>query len=337
MDTDKTTLDAFVAIDFEHMYPQHETTCAIGMIKFIKGIPVQKFYSMIKPPQEFPTKGMCNEEFIGIKECWLANAPTFCELLPTIEAFVANLPLVAHNATTEKACISKCCDYYGKESYLTDHSFIDTYCLTGKNLADSCEQFGIKQLEHHDALNDAIMCGELYLAINGSDAKRIVPKEWPASHKNAFVPPHARLNPDKYIFPKEYYNKQRDDIPESNSFALAGKKVVITGEFSNYPNREELKLKLYNCGVIINHNITKQTNLLIAGEKAGDSKLAKAQDQGIAIISEQELEMMFDGASIENPEINDCAHSEAEHIKSSKHRDEDDSFVNIFGEIISEN
>lgn len=329
--------EAFVAIDFEHMYPQHETTCAIGMVKFIQGVPIQKFYSMIKPPQEFHTKGMCNENLIGIKECWLANAPTFCDLLPTIESFIANLPLIAHNAATEKACINKCCNYYRTESYLTSYSFIDTYCLTGRSLADSCEQYGIKQLEHHDALNDAIMCGELFLAINGSEAKRITPKEINTAHKNAIVPPHARLHPDKYIFPKELYNKQRDYISEPN-FALAGKKIVITGEFCNYPNREVLKLKLFNSGVIINRSILKQTNILIVGENPGSSKIVQAQEEGISIISEQELEMMFDNASIEDPEINECKCPEALHTKSStEHSNKDEIPVNLFGEpIISE-
>lgn len=42
-------MDKFVTIDFEHLTPNHETACAVGMVKVINQVIVQEFYSLIKP------------------------------------------------------------------------------------------------------------------------------------------------------------------------------------------------------------------------------------------------------------------------------------------------
>ena len=38
-------MDKFVAIDFEHLTPNHETACSVGMVKVINKVIVQEFYS----------------------------------------------------------------------------------------------------------------------------------------------------------------------------------------------------------------------------------------------------------------------------------------------------
>lgn len=41
-----TVMDKFVTIDFEHLTPNHETACAVGMVKVINQVIVQEFYSL---------------------------------------------------------------------------------------------------------------------------------------------------------------------------------------------------------------------------------------------------------------------------------------------------
>ena len=67
-----------------------------------------------------------------------------------------------------------------------------------------------------------------------------------------------------------------------------GKKVVITGSFKDYQKREDLQEILKNLGATCSSAISKSTDILIAGEKAG-SKLEKAKELGIKIITEDEL------------------------------------------------
>lgn len=68
---------------------------------------------------------------------------------------------------------------------------------------------------------------------------------------------------------------------------FAGKTIVITGTLEKY-QRNELKAILENLGAKVSGSISKNTDLLIAGEKAG-SKLKKAQDLGVDVWDEATL------------------------------------------------
>lgn len=68
---------------------------------------------------------------------------------------------------------------------------------------------------------------------------------------------------------------------------FAGKTIVITGTLENY-QRNDLKKTLEALGAKVSGSISKNTDLLIAGEKAG-SKLKKAQDLGVEVWDEAKL------------------------------------------------
>ena len=65
---------------------------------------------------------------------------------------------------------------------------------------------------------------------------------------------------------------------------FSGKTVVITGTLSGY-SRDEAAALIERLGGKTTSSISKKTDLLIAGEKAG-SKLAKAQALGVAVLDE---------------------------------------------------
>ncbi|MFC0189971.1 NAD-dependent DNA ligase LigA [Fictibacillus aquaticus] len=68
---------------------------------------------------------------------------------------------------------------------------------------------------------------------------------------------------------------------------FAGKTVVLTGKLSIL-TRNEAKEKLERLGAKVTGSVSKNTDMLIAGEDAG-SKLEKAQSLGVPVMSEQEL------------------------------------------------
>ncbi len=75
-------------------------------------------------------------------------------------------------------------------------------------------------------------------------------------------------------------------IKKAESNALNGATFVITGTLSK--PRKEIEDLITSHGGKISGSVSKKTNYLVCGEAAG-SKLAKAQELGVKILSEQEL------------------------------------------------
>ena len=82
----------------------------------------------------------------------------------------------------------------------------------------------------------------------------------------------------------EYVEEQGAD----NRFS--GKTFVLTGSLGNY-TREQASEIIEKFGGKTSNSVSKKTNYVLAGEEAG-SKLEKAQNLGVAIITEEEFEEM---------------------------------------------
>ena len=80
-----------------------------------------------------------------------------------------------------------------------------------------------------------------------------------------------------------------DVEPRDDRFA--GKTFVLTGTLEKY-TREEASEIIEKFGGKTSGTVSKKTSYVLAGEQAG-SKLTKAENLGIAIISEQEFEKMI--------------------------------------------
>jgi DNA ligase (NAD+) len=69
---------------------------------------------------------------------------------------------------------------------------------------------------------------------------------------------------------------------------LARKTLVVTGTLKKY-TREEIQELIAKHGGKAASSVSKSTDYLVAGEKAG-SKLEKAEKLGVKVITEEELE-----------------------------------------------
>ena len=77
----------------------------------------------------------------------------------------------------------------------------------------------------------------------------------------------------------------------SNNNEFQGKKIVATGKLEGY-TRTEIQDKILSLGATPQSAVSKTTDYLIVGEKAG-SKLAKAQQLGVPVLTEEEFERMI--------------------------------------------
>ncbi len=88
-----------------------------------------------------------------------------------------------------------------------------------------------------------------------------------------------------------FFEKENTTMSTNNTI-FAGKTIVATGKLQNY-TRDEIQVKITSLGAKAASSVSKKTDYLIAGEKAG-SKLTKAQQLGVRILTEQEFEEMLE-------------------------------------------
>ncbi len=86
-------------------------------------------------------------------------------------------------------------------------------------------------------------------------------------------------------------NLQTSNEDEMLDERFVGKAFVLTGTLEKY-TRDEAKKIIESFGGKVTGSVSKKTNFVLAGEEAG-SKLTKAQELGIEIISENDFEKMI--------------------------------------------
>nr|WP_321356521.1 NAD-dependent DNA ligase LigA [uncultured Draconibacterium sp.] len=79
----------------------------------------------------------------------------------------------------------------------------------------------------------------------------------------------------------------------SSNQILTGLTFVVTGNFGSKVIRENLKLKIEELGGKVSSSISKNTDYLIAGEKAGPEKLKKAETLGVKVKNKDQFEEEF--------------------------------------------
>lgn len=89
---------------------------------------------------------------------------------------------------------------------------------------------------------------------------------------------------------KEFHFEEREedtmkDMKENNPFA--GCTVVATGKLENF-TRDGINSRITSLGATAGSSVTRKTDYLICGEKPG-SKLAKARELGIPVLTEQQF------------------------------------------------
>ena len=83
----------------------------------------------------------------------------------------------------------------------------------------------------------------------------------------------------------------KTEISSADPEKLKGETWVLTGTLTEL-TRSEAKARLQSLGAKVAGSVSKNTSCVVAGDAAG-SKLTKAQDLGVTVISEEELMKML--------------------------------------------
>lgn len=275
----------FVAVDFETMTAELTSACAVGLVKVINGYVQQQFYSLINPIPD--GRDALNTAVHGITLDMVADAPTFKQLFPLLKSFINDMPIVCHNKGVDINVMRRCMEHYALTGIDPNNNYC-TFEMTGQSLVACCAQYGINMGVHHDALDDATACAKVFLACQGNIVSTVFKGGIAAAMASATAKKYERSTLD----PLADEQVQNQDTPFFHA------KVVITGTFSAYPNRNELGKHLQALGADMNTSISPRTNVVVMGQGAGPAKVKKIEDlrakgHDIRIIYEEELKKIL--------------------------------------------
>ena len=136
-------------------------------------------------------------------------------------------------------------------------------------------------VSHYHTL-DSILEADIDSLQEVSDVGPIVAQQF-----HVFVSqPHNRELIDKLISEGVHWPETPAAAAQSRS--LAGKTFVLTGTLTTMP-REDAKALLLAQGAKVSGSVSKKTDYVVAGDNAG-SKLTKAQELGVTVIDEDQMQ-----------------------------------------------
>lgn len=205
------------------------------------------------------------------------------ELRENFKAFISKhkCPIIAHNASFDRRFlrywnwVDDNQKFYCSRDNIKSKESLDSY-----KLEYLLNYYGIKQGQAHNAMQDILDLLEVL---------RVVKVEkWVALGE------YREDKKDKRTRNYENDKKKRDEdkkkLEEAKENIIEdifnNKKVVFTGDMKE--DRAEMRAIAIKHGAISPNTVSSKTDMLVVGENAG-SKLAKAQELGINIISEEDF------------------------------------------------
>ena len=170
LDTETTGLDPY----------QGHRLVEIGCIELINGIPSgQSFHRYVNPERDMPQEAFAIH---GLSAEFLRDKPPFAEVADELIEFIADAPLVAHNAMFDLGFLNAELERAGK-ILVQRERLVDTLLLArrkhpaGPNrLDDLCVRYGIDNSRRtkHGALLDAEILAEVYLELIGARQAQLI-------------------------------------------------------------------------------------------------------------------------------------------------------------------
>jgi DNA polymerase III subunit epsilon len=170
LDTETTGLDPY----------QGHRLIEIGCIELLNRIPSgQTFHRYVNPQRDVPAEAFAIH---GLSGDFLKDKPPFAEVADELIAFIADAPLVAHNASFDLNFINAELERAGK-AVVTRDRVIDTLLLARRKhpgspnrLDDLCARYSIDNSRRvkHGALLDAEILAEVYLELIGGRQAQLV-------------------------------------------------------------------------------------------------------------------------------------------------------------------
>lgn len=227
------------------------------------------------------------------------------EMITKFKAFLTKYkyPLVAHNATFDRSFLL----HWGwidekREFNCSLRSIRLKEKLKSYKLVDLLKYYEIKPDQDHNAINDVLDLLEVlkkvkiekWISVNNETSSDLKSTSYKAKPKAESLEEKPKTN-NFFKYSKANKEEEKKKLEEASKEIIKdifnGKILVFTGE--SKMDRIELRILATKYGAITKDGITKKTEYLVVSENAGKSKLKKAEDYGIKIITEDDFMEMI--------------------------------------------
>lgn len=212
-------------------------------------------------------------------------------------------PLVAHNATFDRSFLL----HWGwidekREFNCSLRSIRLKEKLKSYKLVDLLKHYEIKPDQDHNAINDVLDLLEVlkkvkiekWISVNNETSSNLKSTSYKTKPKAESIEEKPKVN-NFFKYSKANKEEEKKKLEEASKEIIKdifnGKIIVFTGE--SKMDRIELRILATKYGAITKDGITKKTEYLVVSENAGKSKLKKAEDYGIKIITEDDFMEMI--------------------------------------------
>lgn len=301
----------FVAIDFETANEKRGSACSVGLAKFdAAGQLVDRCYQLLRPHPDLDYFRPINTWVHGLSASDVEGAPNWNDFYPTLQEFVGDLPLVAHNMAFDGYVLRDLNELYGITPLINQR--FCTVRLARKLLANEIERksldnvyayfFQDKEFRHHEANDDAYACGMIFARMQEEFGFE--------SLEAALAPvrsPRKKRRREEVLADPAVRSNLKAEF--GNSEAVRGECICFTGTLE-HGKRADIHSLIETIGAIPSKGITKKTTMLVVGTPnpstfaegaSGSRKLLKAtklRDAGspIQVLSEIEFfNLLIDG------------------------------------------
>lgn len=288
----------FTAIDFETANEKRNSPCSLGIVVVRNGVIVQENYFLIKPKELRFTE--INYRIHGLTEVDVENELEFDKFWERNSDLFQNKIILAHNAEFDIDVLRQTLAAYNLPfpllkflctQKLAQEAFTD---LKNYRLSDVAEYIKF-ELNHHNSLSDARaaaaigirtipVINKIQYSFEEEGLTHHIAKKVSADKKNSFGFNGKHID-------KNLLKPNLENANPNNPFY--NRKVVFTGDLKSI-SRSDAAGKIQLLGADINVSISKQTQIVIIGQKAGPVKLRKIEELNasgceIKVINEEEF------------------------------------------------
>lgn len=243
----------YVIVDIETANPNITSICQIAIVTYENGQITDQWHTLINPKTDFH---YMNVAIHGIDERTVRNAPTLSDVADTIKAKFADNLICSYGAF-DRSSLTRIFPELSNQWLdivkVVRRAWDKKFAEKGYGLGKMAKALKITQNQHHDALDDVIVAGQ------------ILQKTFENSGENLEFWLQRSKKPIDLAHYQKAHGKLEGKLEGNPEGELHGETIVFTGELS-IPRAKAAELAA-QAGCNVATSVSKKVTLLVIGEQ----------------------------------------------------------------------